>query len=308
MRILFMGTPEFAVPCLERLSQSGHEIAGVVTAVDRPKGRGLKRAQSPVKAKAKALGLPVLQPESLKDPALMSRLRALSPELTVIVAFRILPMAIVNLPPMGTINLHASLLPKYRGAAPIPWAIANGEKETGLTVFYLNEIVDGGDIIEQLPVPIGPAETAGELYDRLKVLGAGLLADCVDRIARGDVKTFAQPATGATPAPKIQKAHGKIDFTKSAKEIYNLIRAMTPVPGAFLFYREKRIGVLGASVVPGHGQKTPGTVLACRKDGIHVQTGRGTLSLARFRPEGRNVMTAGDFINGFRTRENDRFG
>lgn len=306
MRILFMGSPEFAVPSLERLAQSGHEIT-VVTAVDRPKGRGLKRAHSPVKAKAEALGLPVLQPESLKDTAWMDRLRALSPELIVIVAFRILPMAVVNLPPRGTINLHASLLPKYRGAAPIPWAVANGEKETGLTVFYLNEVVDGGDIIEQLSVPIGGDETAGELYDRLKVLGAGLLAGCVDRIARGEVKTFPQPAAGATPAPKIRKTHGKIDFTKSAQEIYNLIRAMTPAPGAFMFYREKRIGVLKASVVPGNAQKAPGTVLACRRDGIHVQTGRGVLSLARLKPEGKNAMTAGDFLNGFRTQENDRF-
>jgi methionyl-tRNA formyltransferase len=307
MRLVFMGTPEFAVPSLSSLLATGHEIVAVVTAPDKPKGRGLKRVETPVKDFAKSRNLSILQPESLKDPSFFQALKSLDPDLIVIVAFRILPMEIVNLPKKGTINLHASLLPKYRGAAPIQWAIAKGETETGVTIFFLNEVIDGGDIIRQENVQIGTEETAGELYERLKTLGAEALKACVMDIGAGTATPFRQRDETITYAPKLKKEDGKIDFTKPAQEIYNLIRGFTPFPGAYSFLHGKRILIIKSACLPEHTQKKPGTIISGNQEGIKVQTGLGVLNILRLKPENRKEMSVQEFLSGTPLKDNDLF-
>jgi len=307
LRLLFMGTPDFAVDSLKTLAASGHEIVSVITAPDKPKGRGLHVAESPVKQAARTLGLPMLQPVNLKDPAFFQALKDLRPDLIVIVAFRILPMAVVELPPLGAINLHGSLLPAFRGAAPIPWAVVKGEKETGVTVFFLNKVIDGGDIIRQEKTTIGPAETGGELTDRLKILGAKVLKDAVNDIAENRAALKKQDETKVSPAPKIRKQDGKIDFTRPARVVYNLIRGMAPRPGAFAFFRGKRLEIAGAQALEYDPGKSPGSVTRLGREGIDVQTGKGTIRILRIKPESRKEISAEDFVNGYQVDENDRF-
>lgn len=307
LRLLFMGTPAFAAQSLRVLAGSGHEIISVVTAPDRPKGRGLALSESEVKKTALELGLPLLQPVDLKDPAFMAALKSLAPDLIVIVAFRILPMEVVEFPPMGTINLHASLLPAYRGAAPIQWAVANGESETGLTVFFLNKVVDGGGIIRQAKVPIGPDETGGGLYDKLKVLGAGVLSGAIDDIASGVVSPITQDESRVSKAPKLKKEHGKIDFAKSARETYNLIRAMTPVPGAYALLKGKSMVITRAQLLDQDAGLEPGRIIKAGKEGIEVQAGGGAIRILALKPESRKEMAVGEFLNGCRLDTNDRF-
>jgi methionyl-tRNA formyltransferase len=308
LRIVFMGTPEFALPSLNGLLQGPHRVVAVVTRPDAPKGRGRHLAESPVKSAALTAGLPVLQPHALKDPGFISALRELKPDLFVVVAFKILPTELLALPARGAINLHASLLPKYRGAAPIQWAVAKGETETGVTVFFLNQTVDGGKVIRREATGIGPTETAGELAERLSVLGARVLGGCVDAIARNEVKTELQDEGLATPAPKLSKEDGKIDFTRSAREIYNWIRGMTPVPGAFAVLNGQRLQFLAAQWREGGSGERPGAVVAAGKDGLLIQTGEDRLLVTLVKPENRKVMPVRDFLNGFRIHENDVFG
>lgn len=308
LRILFMGTPQFAVPSLEALMSSRHTVAAVVTKPDARKGRGLVVAESPVKVCAKADAVPVLQPENLKDPAFLSGLRELQIDLIVIVAFRILPGEVLAIPRLGAVNLHPSLLPKYRGAAPIPWTLAHGDTETGITVFFLNQVVDGGDIIEQTHEPIECRETAGELSRRLSEKGAGLLVSCVDRIADNRVVPLRQNDTLATPAPKLKKEDGRIDFTQPVKVIYNRIRGFTPAPGAFTMYKGKRLQVLRCEPGVGPGGKPAGTVLAVGPEGLWVQTGEGVLKILTVKPENRQEMAIRDFANGSHIHENEILG
>jgi methionyl-tRNA formyltransferase len=216
MRIVFMGTPDFAIPSLEKLVNSKHEVVGVVTATDKPSGRGLRLSESPVKKFSKAHNLKILTPENLKSDVFFHSLKELAPDLLVVVAFRILPETIFSLPPLGTVNLHASLLPKYRGAAPINWAIMNGETKTGLTTFFIQKKVDTGDLILQKEVDILPKENFGELHDRMANLGADLLLQTVDLIEKGEVKPQKQDDTQATPAPKILREHCQIDWSEEA--------------------------------------------------------------------------------------------
>src|SRR5688572_15646981 len=234
-RIIFMGTPEFAVASLDALVQAGCNIIAVITAPDKPAGRGMKLTESAVKKYAVEKQLPVLQPVKLKDPEFLETLKGLQADLQIVVAFRMLPEVVWNMPPLGTINLHGSLLPQYRGAAPINWAVINGEKETGVTTFKLQHEIDTGDILLQQSFPIGDDETAGEVHDKMKDIGARLLVRTVQGIAEGTLQSTPQPATEAPlkHAPKIYTDTCNINWTKTAQEIHDLIRGLSPFPGAF---------------------------------------------------------------------------
>ncbi|MFH0921035.1 MAG: methionyl-tRNA formyltransferase [Fibrobacterota bacterium] len=307
LRIVFMGTPEFALPSLEALRNGPQTVVAVVTRPDAPKGRGRHLSESPVKAAGLAAGLPVLQPYSLKDPGFLSALRVLLPDLLVVVAFKILPDEVLSIPSLGAVNLHASLLPKYRGAAPIKWAIARGETQTGITVFMLNRIVDGGAVIRREALDIGPRENAGELSARLSALGARVLCESVDALACGEARPELQDEGGATPAPKLAKEDGKIDFTRSAREIYNWIRGMTPAPGAFTFLNGRRLQVLEAELCEDESNGRPGTIASVGSNGLVVRTGAGKLAITAVKPENRKAMWVCDFLNGVRINENDAF-
>ena len=225
MKLVFMGTPEFALPSLERLAESGHEVAAVVTRPDRARGRGRRVSSTPVKEAADRLGIPALQPESVDEPDFLGRLRTIDADLFVVVAFVLLPGSVLRIPRLGCINLHPSLLPKYRGAAPVNWAVIRGETETGITVFRLSARMDAGDVLYQKRVPIGADETAGELSDRLKILGAEAVAGTVDGLADGTLTARPQSDEGAARAPKLDKADGRIDWTGEATEIRKRRRA-----------------------------------------------------------------------------------
>ncbi len=249
MRLVFWGTPLFAVPALRLLAASQHDVAAVVTNPDRPRGRGRQLASTAVKEAAVEMGLPVLQPESLAAPELADRLRALVPDLLCVVAFSILPAELLAVPRLGAINLHPSLLPKYRGAAPIVWALVRGETRTGLTTFLLNPAVDAGDILLQQPVEIDPDETAGELETRLAELGARLVLDTVDGLAAGTITPRPQPRGQATRAPRLCKEDARIDWTRPAAAVRNLVRGMNPVPGAFTTWRGTLLKVHRAAIM-----------------------------------------------------------
>lgn len=237
MRIVFMGTPDFAVPCLQALLDHGYDVCGVFTQPDKPKGRGYTLTPPPVKELALRYNLPVYQPKSMKTGEAADILRSLAPDLAVVVAFgRILPREVLDIPRLGCINVHGSLLPKYRGAAPIQRAVLNGEAETGVTTMFLADGVDTGDMIQKAVTPIGEEETSGELFDRLAVMGADLLISTVEALARGKVTREAQDHEQATHAAMIRKEEAEIDWTKSAADIHNLVRGMNPWPSAYTFY------------------------------------------------------------------------
>ncbi len=307
MRLVFMGTPDFAVPSLRRLAESGHTLAGVVTRPDRPRGRGQRLAPPPVKVAAQGLGVPVLQPASLRDANFLARLRGLEADLFAVVAFAILPKAVLQIPKLGSVNVHPSLLPKYRGAAPINWAIIRGEEETGVTVFRLSLRVDAGDMLLQRRVPIGPDETAGELYERLKVLGADLLLEAVDVLAKGEVRPVPQPKEGVTRAPRLEKKDGRINWTAEAGAIRNLIRGTNPFPGAFTQWKGKDLKVHRAVVVEGSG--APGEVVRSDgKEGLVVAAGGGALALLEVQPAGRGRMSGAELVRGYRVGVGERLG
>lgn len=240
LKIVFFGTPEFAVASLDRLVKDGRDIAAVVTMPDKIAGRGHKLIESDVKKYATEHGLRVLQPERLKSPEFLEELRAINADLFIVIAFRMLPEAVWNMPPLGTFNLHASLLPKYRGAAPINWAVINGDTETGVTTFFLKHEIDTGDIIEQQKIEITPEDNVGDVHDRLMELGAEMTAHTVAQIERGKVLPVPQPEGEFIPAPKIFKETCRIDWNKPASEIHNLVRGLSPYPGAWTVMREER--------------------------------------------------------------------
>lgn len=309
MKLLFMGTPDFAVPSLRALQASQHEIMSVVTATDKPCGRGLKIKPSPVKQVAKQLGLPVLQPTDLKDSKFIEDIQRLNAELFVVVAFRILPPEVFTLPPHGTINLHASYLPKYRGAAPINWAIINGEKETGVTIIQINEKVDTGEIVLQEKVPIGAEETAGELHDRLATIGAECLLRAVALIESGNVATIRQTEEGSR-APKLSRELCHIQWNQPAETIYNLVRGLCPVPGAYTNLRGKMIKLYRVRPA-GHAPTSaaPGEIVrrGNRPGTLAVATGAGLLHIQELQPEGKRRMSAEDFLRGHPLKAGDRF-
>lgn len=300
LKTVFMGTPEFAAVSLQRLLENHIPVIGVVTGPDKPSGRGLQVQPTPVKKLALRAGLPILQPDQLRDPQLVQSVRAWQAELFVVVAFRILPPEVFTLPPLGTVNVHAALLPKYRGAAPIQWAIINGEQETGVTTFFIEEKVDTGDMILQRPTAIGEFETAGELHDRMAVLGADLLIETLTQIANGTVQRQRQSGT-TTLAPKISKEQAAIDWKKPAREIFNFVRGMNPVPGAFTNWQGRHLKIFRTRVIDeiSSGREAGEVLKANFKEGeFIIQTGRGQLAIAELQIEGKRRMSAAEFLHG----------
>ncbi|GBD93794.1 methionyl-tRNA formyltransferase [bacterium BMS3Abin05] len=310
MKIVFMGTPDFAIPTLEALLESSHLVAGVVTRQDKPKGRGRKLLPSPVKAAAEKYGLPVLQPESLKSRAFLERLSEWGADVFVVVAFLILPPEVFKLPPKGTINLHASLLPKYRGAAPIQWALINGENETGVTTFFIDEHVDTGNILLQEKVKIYPEDTAEVLRERLAYLGGKVMVRTLDLLERGELEPKPQ-AGEATRAPKIRKEDCEINWSQPAGKIVNLIRGVSPVPGAFTYFRGKIFKIHRAKVSEHHthAKGLPGEIVYVHsKKGLIVRSGEGTIELIEVQPAGGKRMSALDFLRGHRIQKGEILG
>lgn len=311
MRVVYMGTPEFAVPSLEALiGRTEHDVAGIVTGPDRPRGRGLKTGSSPVKESALRHGIPLWQPEKLRDPSFLDALRALKADLFVVVAFRILPAALLEIPPGGAVNLHPSLLPRHRGAAPIQWAVMSGDEVTGVTTFLIEKRVDAGDILCQETVPIGPEETAGELHDRLSHIGADLLLRTVDLVAAGGIRPRPQQGE-ASPAPRISREDGRIDWRLPARDIHNRVRGLNPFPMAFTTWRGKNLRILTSRAVSleGTGGLEPGRIAyADERRGIVVQTGEGGLRLDRVQPEGRGRIEGAEFVRGYRPVAGDQVG
>ena len=310
LRIVFMGTPEFAVASLEALVKAGCNIVGVITAPDKPAGRGMQLHQSAVKEYALQKGLPVLQPEKLKSPDFIEQLKRLNADLQVVVAFRMLPEAVWHMPPMGTINLHGSLLPQYRGAAPINWAIINGEKETGVTTFKLKHEIDTGDILLQESFPIGDNDNAAEVHDTMKEIGAQLLVRTIKGLADESLKEISQNSKFIPPeagqnstlhtAPKIFTETCKIDWNKPMAEVYNLIRGLSPYPAAFTFLNGKKMKVYKADKIHKVTSAKCGDVETDKKIFLQFACTDGFISIRELQLEGKKKMTVEDFLRGYR--------
>lgn len=314
LRIVFMGTPDFAVASLDALVKAGCHIVGVITAPDKPAGRGMKLNESAVKKYAVEHSLPVLQPEKLKQPEFLEQLKALRADLQIVVAFRMLPEVVWNMPPMGTVNVHGSLLPQYRGAAPINWAVINGEKETGVTTFKLKHEIDTGDILLQQSFPIDENETAGEVHDKMKVIGANLLVKTVEGLAEGTLKEKPQtnnpvqpghtggqqPATGLKHAPKIFTETCQIDFTKTTAAVHNLIRGLSPFPGAFTTLNGKMLKIYRSKKDTSPVSSNAGAYLTDGKTYLKFACSDGYIHVLELQLEGKKKMMVEDFLRGFR--------
>jgi len=309
MRLIFMGTPAFAVPSLTRLLQAGHEVTLVVTQPDRPAGRGKAVRTPAVKQAAEAAGLSAIQPVKIRDADVISRLRRVRPEVLVVVAFgQLLPRTILDIPTKGCLNVHASLLPKYRGAAPIPWALIRGETVTGVTIMEIVEALDAGPILLQRTIPIAAEDTAGILEDRLAPLGAEALIETLRAVERGEMMKSSQNEAEATYAPRLPPDIGRLQWSRSAGDLWNLVRGLAPQPGAHTFHRGRLVRVLGAQPLPGDHPTRVGTIVGVRKGmGVEVATGQGTLLLTQLQPEGRRVMTAEEFCRGYRAEVGSGF-
>ena len=298
MKLIFMGTPEFAVPSLEAVLAMS-DVAAVVTRPDRPQGRGLRVVPPPAAAAAAQYGLEVLQPPSLKEPEFVGRLRELEPDLFVVVAFgRIVPRAVLAVAPMGGINLHPSLLPRYRGAAPIPRAIAAGDAETGVTVLHLSDELDGGDIILQRPVPIAPDDTTAILEGRLAREGAALLVEAIHLLEARQAPRRPQDASRVTFAPKLTREEALLRWTEPAATLANLVRALDPWPVAYTLLDGVPLRVWRAVSISGTGPEAPGTVVSAGKDGLAVATGAGRLLILEVQPASGRRMTAAEYLRG----------
>ena len=303
MRIVFMGTPDFAVPCLQRLLEDGHEVPAVFTQPDKPVGRHAVLTPPPVKQLALSHGIPVYQPTKMRDGTVAALLRELAPDCLVVVAYgRILPQEILDVPPRGCVNIHGSLLPRYRGAAPIQWSVIRGETVTGVTSMFMDAGMDTGDIIDTLITPIGENETAGELFERLAPLGARLLSTTLAAIADGTVTRRPQNDAEATMAPMLEKAMGRLDLTRPARELHNQVRGMNPWPGAFCTAGGKTLKIHETRVAAGSG--APGTLLCA--DPVTVACGEGALQLVTVQPEGKPRMAAEAWLRGARLPQGAR--
>lgn len=303
MRIVFMGTPDFAVASLAALIEYGFDVVAVVTAPDKPAGRGLKLHESAVKKYAAAQNIPVLQPPKLKNPEFIETLKSYQADLQVVVAFRMLPEVVWNMPPLGTINLHASLLPQYRGAAPINWAIINGETETGVTTFKLQHEIDTGNIIDQQTVAIRADETAGELHDELMQTGARLLAESVRKIQNGTAiykPQRRQETAIIKTAPKIFREDGKIDWHQDINKIYNLIRGLSPYPGAWTTVNGNAMKIFKAEKDDHRTNKNAGETETDHQTFVKIYGNNGSISLKEIQPSGKKRMTITEFLRGFR--------
>jgi methionyl-tRNA formyltransferase len=316
-RIVFMGTPDFAVPSLEALVEHGWNVVCVVTQPDRPKGRKKELTPPPVKETAERLGLTVFQPEKCRHPESVETLRSYRPDLIVTAAYgQLLPKDLLELPPAGCVNVHASLLPKYRGGAPIHHAIIRGETKTGITLMYMDEGLDTGDMIRQVEVEISDTDTAGSLYDKLKIAGAKLLIDSLEEILNGQVERIPQDHSQATYAPNIKSEDERIDWNRPARDVYNQIRGLNPWPVAYTEYRGARLKIW-ASALPetesihkdvNAQNVAPGTVVNTDDGVIEVAVKDGTIQLTEVQPAGKRKMTAADFIRGGQIRKGDILG
>ncbi len=301
MRIVFMGTPEFAVPSLEALLASEDQVVGVVTQPDRPKGRGYELVPPPVKLVAQRANIPVLQPVKIRTPDFLEALTAWKPDLIAVTAYgRILHAPILNLPPMGCVNVHGSLLPKYRGAAPVQWAVINGDTETGITTMLMDEGMDTGAMLLQDRVPILPDDTAGTLAPRLAELGGRLLVETIRQLKAGAMTPRTQDHSQATMAPLLKKEDGIIDWTSRAQSIANRIRGLSPWPGAYTFHGPERWNIWKAVAVAEPAQGQPGTVVAVTKQSIRVSTGNGLLEIFEIQTANSKRMSVGQFLAGHR--------
>ena len=305
VRIIFMGTAGFAVPALEKLIEAGLTPIAVATGPDRKKGRGQKIGFTPVKEAAMTAGIStILQPENVKDPAFAEEVVALAPDIIVVVAFRILPPAVYTAAKMGTFNLHGSLLPKYRGAAPINRAVMAGDDLTGVTTFFLEQKVDTGNVILMREMSIGPDETAGEVHDRMMLLGADAVVDTVRLILAGDVQTSAQDNSLATKAPKIFKEDCRIDWQKPASFVHNHIRGLSPYPGAWTLHRGGMVKILQSRLVEGQGRA--GEVIEAEKS-LVIACQEGALEILQIQQQGRKRLAAADFLRGYQIEAGEQF-
>ena len=297
LRIVFMGTPEFACPTLRVLIERGEQVVAVVTQPDRPKGRGQQTLPPPVKLLAEQHGIPVYQPVKVRHPEAIEAIRALNPDLIVVVAFgQILPKVLLEIPGHGCINVHASLLPRYRGAAPLNWCIINGETETGVTTMMMDVGLDTGDMLLKRSTPIDPDEDTSSLHDRLSGIGAQLLAETLDRLAAGDLVAERQDDALTCYAPMLKKEDGLIDWEKDAQSIKNLVRGMTPWPGAYSMLDEKLLKVFRVQTASASG--APGEVVSAGRDGIEVACGAGSIVIHELQLEGKKRLPAAEFLAG----------
>jgi methionyl-tRNA formyltransferase len=308
MRVVFLGTPEFAVPSLRALAQGGHEVVAVFTQPDRPKGRGGELAESPVKVAGRKFGIPVHQPDRIRRAEPTGLLRELAPEIMVVVGYgQIIPQTIIDIPRHGILNVHASLLPKYRGAAPIQWAIANGETETGVTIMQIDAGLDTGDMLLKQTAAIGPDETASELSARLAPIGAELLLTTMRQIEEGTVRREKQNVVQASHAPILKKEDGLIDWARPAGEIYNRLRGFTPWPGAYTSFRGQQLSVIKAKAME-HAAAVPGA-LVLEKRRVFAGCGeKSVLELLEVQLAGKKRMSAEAFANGYQIRGGERLG
>lgn len=314
LRIVFMGTPEFAVPSLKALVEGGYNVVAVVTTPDKPAGRGRQLHESDVKIAARELGLPILQPEKLRDEEFVAAMEALKPDLGIVIAFRMLPEVIWSMPRLGTFNLHASLLPEYRGAAPINWAIINGEKETGVTTFLLNHEIDKGAIIGQLREEITPDDTIGTLYDRLMHKGVGLVLETVEKLAAGEINPIEQQHIDEStlkPAPKIFKEDCLVDWSKGGRQIVNFVRGLSPYPAAWSRLvrdgEELAVKIFRTSFLEAAHNEPLGTIRTDWREELEVACADGWIKIHELQVAGKRRMTTHDLLLGFRQIESYEF-
>ncbi len=304
-----MGTPDFAVPALKILLDNGYEVVGVITATDKYGGRGGKKLiESAVKKFAVANDIKVLQPKNLKSPEFQEELRSLNTNLQVVVAFRMLPKAVWAMPELGTFNLHGSLLPKYRGAAPINWAVINGEKETGVTSFFLKQEIDTGNMIFQETLPIGENDTAGDVHDRMMHLGAEVVLKTVQAIEKGDIEAKAQDDSQATKAPKIFTETCEIDFSQDVEQVHNFIRGLSPYPAAWTMFEEKRMKILKSTKEQIAHYLDVGTIVSDNKHFIKIACADGFIQVHDLQLQGRKRMDTKSFLNGFDFEDGAKVG
>lgn len=297
MRVVFMGTPDIAATCLKKIIADGFEVVGVYTQPDRPKGRGMKMQFSPVKEVALGENIPVFQPENFRDEETVRQLRELKPETIAVVAYgRILPQKVLDIPAKGCINIHASLLPQYRGSAPYQWAVLDGLKETGVSAQFMQLQMDAGDVIDAAKTPIGENETAGELLDRLAVLGADLLSRTLTKVEQGNVEATKQDESKVTFAPMLDKAMCPIDWSKSAQQVHDHVRGLHPWPVATTEIQGKRFKVHTTAIVDGVGE--PGQILGLTKTGLKIACGEGAIEIRSLQAEGGKRMAAPDYFRG----------
>ncbi len=309
MKVIFMGTPDFSVGTLAALVEAGHEVVLAVTQPDKPKGRGKEMQYTPVKEYALEKGIPVYQPEKVRRPECIEELKKYQADVCVVIAFgQILPKEILEMTPYGCINVHASLLPKYRGAAPIQWAIINGENVSGVTTMQMDEGLDTGDMLEKVEVPLGEKITGGELHDLLAEAGAKLCVQTLEKLEKGELKPEKQGETPTAYARMLDKKLGNIDWTRPAVEIERLIRGLNPWPSAYTTWNEKTMKIWDADVVDEEKTAEPGTIIEVTKQTFSVQTGEGTLRINELQIPGKKKMSADAFLRGYQVKTGEKLG